>query len=198
VVGDARAKVEGQQINNTPSNRREHFMSRVSGTGQYGNYIVPRENPDDVPELTAAQVKQAYEQAVQADSKLTARRKGSDAFAATHPEYLDTEANGQAMGRTLNALFGDVAYSEEMFDTAYNVLRANNGLELDQAEIVKQQQAEANQRAKVERAKRAAQARVYTENELESMSLEELRNASNRQLQKEQRVVGERGGFDIG
>jgi hypothetical protein len=117
-----------------------------------------------------------------------------DHFVALHPEFIDINANAETMNRTLEALYGDRLYSVDEFEKAYAVCRANNSLELDEALIVKQQQAAANQRAKAAREQRAAATRVFSEAEKENMSLEELREAENREIRRRMQEAGERGG----
>jgi hypothetical protein len=98
------------------------------------------------------------------------------------------------MNRTLEALYGERVYTVDEFERAYAVCRANNSLQLDQSAIVKQQQAAANARAKAAREQRAAETRVHTEDELNSMSLEDLREVANQGFQRELQAAGERGG----
>jgi hypothetical protein len=106
-----------------------------------------------------------------ADAKLNTRLQTSASFIDLHKEFLDTEANGQAMNRTLQAMYGDVAFTLEQMENAYAVLRANTMLDVDQAVIVKQEQAAANERAKAARERSAG----HSMEELYEMDLEDLR-----------------------
>jgi hypothetical protein len=180
-------------------------MSRVSGTGSYGNSIVHREVdpfddkvrrsldgtlnelPDTFENWSADRIKEAALGFERADRDRIAQKANADAFLALHPEFVDLNTNGQTMNRTLEALYGDRLYSVAEFEKAYDVCRANNSLTLDQAEVVKQQQAAANERAKAARKQRAAETRVFSEHEKEAMSLEELREAENRELNQRER-----------
>ena len=166
----------------------QHVRAALDGTLE--------ELPDTFEHWPADRVKEAALGFQRADDNRIAQRANADAFLALHKEFLDTQANGETMNRTLEALYGERLYTVSEFEKAYAVCRANNSLTLDQAEIVKQQQAEANQRAKAERARRAAETRVYTEDEKYSLSLEELREAENREIQKRMQQAGERGGYD--
>jgi hypothetical protein len=187
-------------------------MSRASGVGIYGNAIVHREVdpfddkarrsldgtlgelPDTFENWSADRVKEAALGFARADSDRTAQRANADRFLALHKEFVDIDSNGQTMNRTLEALYGDRVYTVAEFEKAYAVCCANNSLELDQALIVKQQQAAANQRAKTAREQHAAATRVFSEDEKENMSLEELRATENREMLLQMQQAGERGG----
>jgi hypothetical protein len=151
---------------------------------------------DDPDNLSAEQIRAAHDLAVRADATLTTRSESAEEFLALCPEFLDTQANGDAMNKTLHALFGDVAFTTDHFLKAYEVLNATNALSLDQVVIVKRKQAEANERAKAAREKHARETRVFSESEKENMSLEELREAENREIKRRMQLAGERGGND--
>jgi hypothetical protein len=153
------------------------------------------ELPDTFENWSADRVKEAALGFARADSDRIAQRSNADAFLALHKEFIDIDANGQTMNRTLEALYGDRVYSVAEFEKAYAVCRANNSLTLDQAEIVKQQQKAANERAKAAREQHAAATRVFSEEEKENMSLEELRDLENREIQKRMQQVAEEGGY---
>jgi hypothetical protein len=117
-------------------------------------------------------------------------------FVSLHPEFIDNEDNGKQFNKTLNAMFGaGLTYTVDQFERAYQVCLANNSLELNQAELAKQEQAAAKERAKAARARRAAETRVFSEAELETMSLEELRTVENQAIQKRNQKLGEEGGY---
>ena len=153
------------------------------------------ELPDTFENWDKDRVKEAVQGLQRADESTIKQRANADAFLALHPEFVDINTNGQTMNRTLEALFGERLYSVSEFEKAYEVCCANNSLTLDQAEIVKQQQAAANQRAKAERARRAVETRVYSESEKENLSLEELRAAENREIQRRNERIGQEGGW---
>ncbi len=187
-------------------------MSRVSGTGSYGNAFVQREetefdidtrrrldgldplNSEKFEKWAPERQKEAYEGFVRADSTRIEQKANADRFVALHKEFVDIDTNGQTMNRTLEALYGDRLYSVAEFEKAYAVCRANGSLTIDLAEEAKQRQAVVNQRAKAAREQRAAETRVLSETEKENMSLEELREAENREIRRRMQEAGERGG----
>jgi hypothetical protein len=123
--------------------------------------------PDTFENWDKEKVKTAAEGFMRADSGRIAQRANADRFLSLHPEFVDIDSNGQTMNRTLEALHGERLYSVSEFEKAYEVCLANNSLTLDQAEIVKKQQAEANQRAKAERARRAAETRPIRKSKID-------------------------------
>ncbi len=188
------------------------MASRSFGVGSYGNAFVQREenefdidtrrrldgldplNSEKFEKWSPERVKEAALGFARADSTRIEQKANADLFVALHPEFIDVNENGQTMNRTLEALYGDRLYSVAEFEKAYDVCRANNSLTLDKAEIVKQQQAVANQRAKAAREQRAAATRVFSEAEKENMSLQDLRKAETREIQRQMQQAGERGG----
>jgi hypothetical protein len=151
--------------------------------------------PDGPENAPAEEVKAWADHFQREDTNKIAQRANADAFLALHPEFLDMQANAEAMNRTLEALYGDRVYTVSEFEKAYQVCRANNSLTLDEAMIVKQQQAAANERAKAARARRAAETRVFSEDEKYNMSLEELRRIEDREIQQRMQRGGEEGGW---
>ncbi|MGA9798578.1 MAG: hypothetical protein WBQ68_06195 [Terriglobales bacterium] len=148
------------------------------------------------PQLTAEQIKAVYEEALAADETRTNNFQMSDEFVLLHPEFIDNQRNGEIFNATLNAMFGaNRAYTIDQFERVYQVCLANSSLELDAAELSKQEQAAAKERAKAARAKRAAESRVFSEAEKETMSLEELRRLEDREIQKRNQRLGEEGGY---
>ena len=184
-------------------------MSRSSGTGIYGNSFVHREVSEfdeDArrtldglgpvkPKLTAVEIRIAHEEALRADEKIITLDQNASDFLSLHPELPDTKSNAKVINDTLKAMFGDCAYTVEQFETAFRVCRANNLLQLDKEELARQEQAAAQERAKAARERRANETRVYTEDEKDSMSLEELREAENREIKRRQQQLGEEGGY---
>jgi hypothetical protein len=137
-----------------------------------------------------AKQRAAFEGMQRADAKLAANAENANLFLSMHPEFVDSEANGAALNSTLKAMFGDVEHTTEQFERAFEVARANNILELDAAEIAKQTRAATQQRAKTERSRI-----VYrSEDELETMPLEEIRRLDAIERQKQLQESGERGG----
>jgi hypothetical protein len=148
------------------------------------------------PQPTAEQIKTLVEEAIAADETRAINIRHSEEFVSLHPEFLDHPKNGEQFNRTLDAMFGaNRAYTLDEFERAYAVCLANNSLELDKAELVKQEQAAAKERAKAARARRAAETRVFSEAELESMSLEDLRKVEDREIQKRNQRIAEEGGW---
>lgn len=148
------------------------------------------------PRLTAEQIKAAHEEALAADETRAVNIQNSREFVSLHPEFIDHEKNGEQFNKTLNAMFGaNRAYTVDQFEQTYQVCLANNSLELDQAELVKQEQAAAKERAKAARARRAAETRVFSQTELEAMPLEELRRLEDREIQKRNQKIAEEGGY---
>jgi hypothetical protein len=148
------------------------------------------------PQLTAEQIKAAYEEALAADETRSVNIQNSGEFVSLHPEFIDHPKNGEQFNKTLNVMFGaNRAYTVDQFEKAYEVCLANGSLELDKAEIAKQEQASAKERAKAARARRAAETRVFSEGELETMALEDLRKVEDRAIQKRNQKIAEEGGW---
>jgi hypothetical protein len=206
---------ENNTFMSTDRSVRATNSNRTSGVGMFGHSYLHNqaaedplnvkarrsldgtldELPDTFENWSAEQVKEAALGFARADSDRIAQRANADAFLALHREFLDIDANGQTMNRTLAALYGDRLYSVAEFEQAYTVCCANNSLTLDKAEIVKQQQKATNERAKAARAQLAAETRVFSEDEKENMSLEELRAAETREIQQRMQRIGEEGGW---
>lgn len=176
-------------------------MSRISGAGSFGNgpniYDESTTEFDEdarrtldglgpaKPKLTAEQVKQAFEEAQRADEARTIKSQSADEFVALHSEFLDTPNNGTLMSNMLKNLFGDCAYTVEQFEAAYQALLVTDSLDIDKAEVAKQQQKAADAQRKAILKRRAdAAARAFNPNaNYEEMSLEELRNRANEEIQ---------------
>ena len=190
-------------------------MSRASGAGGFGNGPnIYDQSPTEFDTQARARLKgeqtfddssprfedwspekqrAAYEGMRRSDANLIAINENADIFLAKHPEFVDNKVNGEAINRTLKAMFGDVVHTTEQFEAAYNVARANNILQLDQAELAKQAKAATQQRAKAER-KRIVN---LTEEELENMPLEEIRRLDVIERQRQLQTEGERGGLGL-
>lgn len=154
------------------------------------------DNMPDGPENAPAEEVRAWGEMFQrADQKLNTIKQNADVFIAAHPEFLDTTPNAERMNATLKALFGDVAHSIEQYETAYRVLLANNSVALDGKVLAAQDKAARDQRAAAARDQRSRETRVYSEEEKESMSLDELRQVENREIQNRMRRIAEEGGW---
>lgn len=187
-------------------------MARVSGTGSFGNgpSIYDHQQTtfdqdarrtlngeatfDDASpffeEWSAEKQRQAFEGLRRSDVNLAALRENSEVFIANNPIYLDTPENGAALNRCLKALFGDCVHTTAQFQKAFEVCCANNNLQLNQAEIEKQQKAAAKQRTQAERSRIVN----LTEEELEALPLEEIRRRAIVEHQRQMQEAGERGG----
>lgn len=175
------------------------MASRTVGTGSFGNgpNIYQSQSEFDVnarrtldglgpekPQLTAEQVKQAYELAVREDETRTIKSQSADEFVTLHPEFLDTAKNGTLMSNMLRNLFGDCAYTVEHFESAYQALLVTDSLDIDKTEVVKQQQktTDAQRKAAIKQRQDAA-SRVFNPNtDYDNLSVEELRNRANQEL----------------
>src|SRR5437016_1528893 len=117
-------------------------VSRVSGSGSYGNFTIPRENLDDVPELTAEQVKAAYNEALRADQAQQNRAASIDnakAFVEGHAEWINSDANIALMNHELKSRFGIRAYSISDYEECYASLRSSNFLNLNKTVLSAQE-----------------------------------------------------------
>lgn len=183
-------------------------MSRNFGAGSFGrgpNVYEQSQSEFDVDarrsldgfgpktQLTAAQVKQAYQEAVSADEKRTVSMQNADAFILLNPHILDTTKNAQLINKMVKNLFGDVAHTIEQYQTAIDALLvANADLDIDQAEVAKQQQKATDAKRKAALKSRAdAEARVFNPNtDYADLSLEELRQRSNEELRSQEGAAG--------
>ena len=136
------------------------------------------------PQLTAEQVKQAFEEAQREDQRIVTNAASADEFLALHGEFRDTAENGKRMNETLRTMFGDGAWSLAQFEQAYAVLRPTGVLNLDKAEIARQEkQAKDEQRQAANKRRTDAEARVFNpQANYDNLSLEELRTRSDEAL----------------
>ena len=166
----------------------------ITGTGIYGNALIHRDDPDNVPELTAEQVKLAYEEAARADRDTqdrAANQQTGDAFVAGHPEYVDNQANASLMQHEMNTMFGEGLHTLEHFEMAYASLRKTNFLSLDRTVLAAQAKQSAKQRYATESARIAGP----TEEEMYAMPLEDIRIAHAQENQRRMQRRGEEGGW---
>lgn len=191
------------------------MASRSVGAGSFGhgpNVYEQQQSEFDVdarrsldglgpsrPQLTAEQVKQAYEEAVQADEKRTATTQNADEFVVLHPEFLDTTKNGTLMNKMLNSMFGDCSYSVEHYEAAYQALLVADALDIDKAEVARQQQKAVDaQRKAAIKSRTDAAARAFNPNvDYDSLSLEEIRKRADEETRQQMQASGERGGLGL-
>lgn len=118
-------------------------------------------------------VREAVEGLMREDQKQQDRittGQNADAFLAVHPEFLDTQANGELMNHESKRMFGEGAYTVAHYEQAYQSLRSSNFLALNKTEVAKQEKAAAKQHAEAERARVS-----LSEDELYAMDMDELR-----------------------
>lgn len=130
---------------------------------------------NSLPHDQALQLLKQREAEEQQKSNLRNTQTAGDAWIiARHPEYIDSEANGNLMRHQLasNGVLEDVATVHD-FEKAYNDLRASGLLKLNPKELEKQRAEELKQMA----------AKAFdnqpSEEEMEKMPLEELRRRAN-------------------
>jgi len=162
---------------------RDPNSSRSFGVGIFGNAVVPSQDPDSEVELTAAQVKQAYEAALAEDQAAQDRVQNQldgDAFITVHPEVIDNLANAKLFVHEMDRMFGPGRHPIAHFEAAYESLRASNFLALDQKELAKQQKAASKQRYQTAKVLSA----MPSEEELYAMPLEDLKRLDAQERQK--------------
>jgi hypothetical protein len=184
------------------------MASRSFSVGSYTRNIDTQEDPfnqrvrafkddsldsfEDNPEMWPKEkVKAAAEMFQRGDTKRVAIETNAAEFLTFHPELIDNNANGQAMNRTLKAMFGDCVHSVEQFEAAYRVLVANNSLALDKKVLAEQEKEAAKQRAEAQRARKV----TFSEDERYSMPLEELRRLESSEIQKRNERIANEGGW---
>jgi hypothetical protein len=178
---------------------RANDSNRSFGVGIYGNSVFRQGTPESEPELTAEQVKAAYEAAVREDKSHQDRletQKNSDAFVVQHPEFVDNEANGQLLVNQARTMFGNGLITIEMYESAYQYLRENtNFLRLNKVVLAAQEKQAAKQRYTNARAAEAARITNLSEAELEAMPLDEIRHLDAIERQRQMQRIGEEGGW---
>jgi len=183
----------------TPRHVRATDSSRSFGTGIYGNSVVHYESTDNEPELSAEQVKAAYNAAVREDQAAQDKletQKNADAFIEVHKEFIDNTANAHLLLNQMNTMFGEGLHTIEHFEQAYEYLRTKtNFLKLDAKEVEKQRSAAARQRYADARAVEANRITNLSEAELEALPLEEIRRLDAVERQKQMRRIAEEGGW---
>jgi len=150
--------------------------------------------PDTFENWPKEKIKAAVEGMQRADQKQQDKLTSADnaaLFLASHPEFLDTQANGQLFNHELNVMFGECLYTMEHYEAAYESLRKTNFLALNKTEDAKRQKAAAKARAEAEKAKSVEP----SEAELYSMSMEDLRRLSDTKSHEQMQRRGEEGGW---
>jgi type IV secretory pathway VirJ component len=185
---------------------------RISSAGGHYTRNIPTENDpfnnrvmsfrdgdleslENNPETASAATIRAFgEMFARNDAKTVTQRQNADAFLAQHSEFIDHPANADKMNKALSAMYGERVYTVEEFECAYNALRANKALEIDQAEVVKQQQAAANaaKRAKAVATKANVEPTIE---DMYSMPLDELRMRAAVADEARKRKIAEEGGW---
>jgi hypothetical protein len=173
--------------------------SRASGTGIYGNAIVPRENLDDnEPELTAAQIKQAYNEALredQAHQNTLATQQNGESWIAGHPEVVDSVPNARILVNQVRTMFGDGLITINMFEQAYQYLREKTDfLALDKTVLAAQQKQAAKQRYEAEKA-RTSHTSFDPNADYSSLSLDEIKRRAEQANSESMRRLAEEGGY---
>jgi hypothetical protein len=174
-----------------PLNEEDEFKSRILDAKVTGHV---RDKDDANPEnWSAAQVKAAAEMFQRADQKTQDRiatGENGTGFVANHKEYIDSDANAELMKHELTVMFGDVLWTPQMYEEAYESLRTTKFLALNQTEDAKRQKAIAKQQYEEQRA-------ASVEPSIESlyqMPLEDLRRLDAVENQKRMQRRGEEGG----
>ena len=171
--------------------------SRISGTGSYGNATIPRENVDDVPELTAAQVRQAYEAALAEDQSAQATietQRNGDAFLAGHPEFVDNVPNAKLIVNQMDTMYGKGVHTLAHFEGAFQYLRENtNFLKLDKTVLAAQEKQAAKERFNAERERMSTT--VFNESVAATLPLDELRRRAEQTHADNFRKIAEEGGY---
>ena len=137
-----------------------------------------------------------YEGALRADEKRSANIQNADDFVVLHPEFVDNASNAKLLTKMVNTMFGDCVHTIPQWEAAYQALLITDSLDIDKAEVAKQQQKAADAQRKTLLKQRQEQERLRNlpEDEMETMSLEQVREQANCQLQEQMQVAGERGG----
>lgn len=133
---------------------------------------------NDPQNWSKEKVKAAAEMFQREDRKLQAvnvRVANANAWLSEHPEFENTTGNVALMNHELIVRFGDVEWTLAHYDQAYASLKSSGFLKLNKAELAKQEQQSAQARAAAERVRAA----MPSEDEMEKMSLTELRMREN-------------------
>lgn len=188
----------------TPRHVRAVNSSRSFGVGSFGNAPSIVEESDFDTEARARlngkhafddssprfedwspeKQRASYEGLQRADEKRTISSQNADEFLLLNPHILDTKKNAGLITKMLSNMFGDIPYTVEHYDAATQALLVADVLDIDKAEVAKQQQKAADAQRKAALKNRAdAAARVFNPSaNYENMSLDELRNRANQEL----------------
>ena len=149
------------------------------------------ELPDTFENWSPDRVKEAVKGVQANNAKRVALDQAATDFVALHPEYIDSEANGKRLNNALVARFGNRVFTVAEFEQEYQVLRANSTLQLNQAELKRQEQAAKQQRAAEARARNTQP----TIEEIEQMPLEEIRRRDTMSHAERMQRLAEEGGY---
>ena len=131
-----------------------------------------RLNGEQSVKATPEEIREQHDSLVREEAEQSARLRAQadgDAFTKLHPEYSDTIKNASQLMAHCKSAFGTTAPTLEQMDSAYQSLRANGSLELNQRVLAKQAD-----EAAVARARQFKAESSITEEEMKSMPLEEL------------------------
>jgi len=142
-------------------------------------------NDDDFETLAAnlspAQIKVLFDKASKSDqekAEAQRSREDCDAFIKLRPEIRDTEQNAYQLRAHCMSAFGTPYPTVEMLEAAYQSLRANNLLAINEVELAKQANARATSRAKTIREE------AFNEDDAYGLDLDEVRRRANAVLRR--------------
>lgn len=155
---------------------------------------------NDPDNLTAEQIKAAHEAALAADrthQNLLETQANADAFISAHGELKDSVANARLLLNQAKTMFGeDGPITVDQWEAAYQHLRSKTDFLAFNADALAKQQKEASRQHYA--ASRAAEAKRIvnlSEQQLETMSLEDIRRLDAEERQREMERIGEQGGY---
>lgn len=156
-------------------------------------------DPDNVP---AEHIKAAHEAALRADrthQDLLETQANADAFIAGHPELKDSIANARLLLNQARTMFGENGpITVEQWETAYQHLREKTDFLAFNADALAKQQKEASrQRYAESRAAEAKRIVNLSQDQLENLSLEDIRRLDTEERQRQMQAAGERGGLGL-
>ncbi len=152
------------------------------------------------PQLTAEEIKVAYEEAIAADQAYqdqVASIEAGKVFIAGHPEWRNTKENIALLNHELVSRFGVREYTIPHYEEAYASLRASNFLNLDKNALAAQEKQAAKEKFNAEKARSATSAaRAFNPNvDYNALSLEEIRERANEEARQQMQRRGEEGGW---
>jgi hypothetical protein len=156
-------------------------------------------DPNDPDNIPAEHIKAAHNAALREDKSHQDRletQANADAFIAGHPELKDSLPNARLLLNQARTMFGeDGPISVDQWEAAYQHLRVKTDFLAFNADALAKQQKEASrQRYADSRAAEANRIVNLSEQQLETMSLEDIRRLDAEERQRELQAAGERGG----